>query len=79
MKQLAGIFLALAMVLLGAPGCEEEADCVGACEHQCDVCGTGCDVDAVDACINSCENMDTPASRTRCIIDAPTCDDIWKC
>lgn len=79
MKRFVGIFLALAMVMLAAPGCEEEADCAGACERQCDICDTGCVPEDVDACINSCVNMDTPASRTSCIKAAPTCDDIWKC
>jgi hypothetical protein len=79
MKRITGIFLILAMVLLTTAGCEEEADCAAACEHQCEVCGTGCDEEAVDACIGTCIDMDTPASRTDCIIDAPTCDDIWKC
>lgn len=79
MKRLIGISLALALFALGAPGCEEEPDCAGACEHQCTVCGTGCAVEDVDACINSCVNMDTPASRTSCVKDAPTCDDFWEC
>jgi hypothetical protein len=79
MKRFVSIFLALAMVVLSASGCEEEADCAGACEHQCDVCDTGCDPTNVDACINSCINMDTSPDRTDCIIAAPTCDDIWKC
>ena len=79
MKRFVGIFLALAMVLLAASGCEEEPDCTGACEHQCDICNTGCDEEAVDACIDTCVNMDTSAARTSCIINAPTCDDIWEC
>jgi hypothetical protein len=79
MKRIIGVFLVLGMMLLGATACEKEPDCVAACEHQCDVCDTGCDEATVAACVNTCINMDTPASRTDCIIAAPTCDDIWEC
>ncbi len=79
MKRFVGIFLALAMFAFAAPGCEEEPDCAGACERQCDICDTGCDQEALDGCINTCVNMDTSATRTSCIKAAPTCDDIWEC
>ncbi len=79
MKRIVATLLALGALVLAAPACQPEADCAGACEHQCQVCDTGCDPKALDACVESCVNMETSPSRTSCIKDAPTCDAIWEC
>lgn len=76
---LLSLLCAAAATGLGGLGCVEEPDCRAACEHTCDLCGTGCEPDEIDTCTQSCEDGLTDPARTDCVLSTDRCEDLWKC